>query len=91
MDDLNSRQLKLIKYLMKIKNTTAAKLAFYLNVSSKTIYQDLDNVADFLGKHQVKVTRKPGTGIELHGNLKKLSIFLLTDRKRINVPNNDSQ
>jgi transcriptional antiterminator/mannitol/fructose-specific phosphotransferase system IIA component (Ntr-type) len=91
MNELSSRQLKILKYLIKIKSTTAENLAVQLNVSSKTIYQDLKTLASLLSEHQINLIKKPGIGIELDGDPQKIKSFLLTLSEKSDVPNNDSQ
>lgn len=91
MNELSSRQLKILKYLIKIKNTTAENLAVQLNVSSKTIYQDLKTLANLLSEHKINLIKKPGIGIELDGDPQKIKSFLLTLSEKSDVPNNNSQ
>ena len=65
---MNKRQVLLLEYLMKnIEYLSANQLADRYKVSTKTVYQDIDKINDFLKGNSIEteVIKIPRKGIKL--------------------------
>lgn len=69
VSDREDRRKRLLLEILKDKGLK--KLFYYANlfqVSEATVSSDLESVEGWLGEHGLKVTRKPGSGIEISGS-----------------------
>ena len=74
---MNKRQVLLLEYLMKnIEYLSANQLADKYKVSTKTVYQDIDKVNDFLKDNliETEVIKIPRKGIKLLSQLENKKI-----------------
>lgn len=76
--DLNKRQIQLILILVENKREpdylplSAKELSEKVNVSSKTIYNDVAVIQDYVQKFNVELIKKPRIGIYIKGSDKDL-------------------
>ena len=80
---INKRLLHIIRILLK-QNTyvTIAELSNELNVSYKTIANDLKTVEAWLTEHGLELIKKTGVGVNIEGsNEIKLSVYQFISRK----------
>jgi len=76
---LSSRELKVTYKLLTAKNSTRiGDLSSSFNVSSRTIKYDLENVRNFLNKHEVTVYSKAGKGIWIEADDEKRKAILVS-------------
>ena len=70
MFDITTRQAKLIKLMSKKKNYVPTRyFADHLEVSERTIFNDISLLEELLGEYGVRIDRKPNQGIKLCGDL----------------------
>ena len=64
----NKRILELVRILLQQPDyITISKITELLQVSNKTIRNDLDTVADYLKGHNLTLSRKTGVGVCIEG------------------------
>ncbi|WP_143808793.1 HTH domain-containing protein, partial [Oenococcus oeni] len=68
MNNLNARQLAIVKTLLNVDKTTANRLAYEFGVSAKTIYHDLQILRPVLAESFLTIKVQPRIGISLQGN-----------------------
>ena len=74
---MNKRQVLLLEYLMKnIEYLSANQLADRYKVSTKTVYQDIDKINDFLKDNliETEIIKIPRKGIKLLSQLENKKI-----------------
>lgn len=86
MLDITSRQAKLIEILARQKEYLPTKYyANYLNVSERTIFNDLSNLKGLLDTLNIKVDRKRNHGIKLLGDITSSESFIQHIIKQTNL------
>ncbi|WP_057764094.1 BglG family transcription antiterminator [Cytobacillus praedii] len=77
MFDITSRQAKLLDFLSKTEEYLPAKqYADYLNVSERTIFNDLDKLEIFCKKYNLVIDKKQNQGIKLIGDTSSSNGFI---------------
>ena len=75
--DITSRQAKLLDFLSKTEEYLPAKqYADYLNVSERTIFNDLDKLEIFCKKYNLVIDKKQNQGIKLIGDTSSSNGFI---------------
>ncbi|KRK10012.1 phosphotransferase system mannitol fructose-specific IIA domain [Lacticaseibacillus zeae DSM 20178 = KCTC 3804] len=65
---MNKRQVDLFNYLCGAKDYVPAKvLAQQYQVSSKTIYKDIDDITEAVSDSNIQIQKKPRAGIKVSG------------------------
>ena len=88
---MNKRQVLLLEYLMKnIEYLSANQLADRYKVSTKTVYQDIDKINDFLKDNSIEteIIKIPRKGIKLLSELENKKIH--TKIMKLNVEMTES-
>lgn len=86
----SDREIEIIKYIQKNGVVTISKIADEINVSYKTISQDLKNIKKGLTSIGVDLIRKPNIGVFFDGKTEALAeVISNSDERRI--PNNQSE
>ena len=85
---INQRLLDIIRILLK-QNTyvTIAELANEIDVSYKTVANDLKKVDVWLTEHGLDLIKKTGVGVTIEGNNKtKLSVYqFIVEKSKENI------
>lgn len=76
MITIDSRLKKLLEILLNSRNyITVDQIAKILNVSNRTIRNDLDKLEEIVELEGLNLIRKPGVGIKLRGSEKNIQII----------------
>ncbi|MHC5228535.1 BglG family transcription antiterminator [Enterococcus sp. LJL99] len=90
---LKDREEKLLTVLLKENNFKPARaIAVLLNVSTKTIYQDIDQLEKLVEQYDLSIEKKPRNGIRLNGsdrNKNKLIGDMQSEKNDSSIFNNE--
>lgn len=77
MIKLTQRQVSLVQHLLSSEKFDTAKYySRLINVSVRTIHNDLIGIVEYLKEHELELEKKPSVGIKVKGSLKnKLKIL----------------
>lgn len=85
---INKRFLDIIRLLLKYDDyITINEISKQLNVSNKTIRNDLQQVGEWLSENNLELIKKTGVGITIKGNKSaKLNVFqIIQEKNRENI------
>lgn len=86
--DVTARQARLIELMFDNKTYYPAKFyAKKLNVSERTIFNDLDKLDDLFKKCDIKVVKKPNQGIKLTGEKASSELYYQLMKKNVFTKN----
>lgn len=85
--DADSREKRILQYLLKKDVTTVKHIAEFMNLSEKTVSNSLKVIDDFLQDYKLSVVRKPKVGVFIDGDLKEIrSVINVMDYQTKMVP-----
>ncbi|SYW03802.1 conserved protein of unknown function [Oenococcus oeni] len=89
MNNLNARQLAIVKTLLNVDKTTADHLAYEFGVSAKTIYHDLQVLRPVLAESFLTIKVQPRIGISLQGNIENAQGLIKNVLQHQPIPDKD--
>ncbi|AZZ60412.1 BglG family transcription antiterminator [Oenococcus sp. UCMA 16435] len=89
MNNLNARQLAIVKTLLNVDKTTADHLAYEFGVSAKTIYNDLQILKPVLAESFMTIKVQPRIGISLQGNANNSQLLIKNILQHQPIPDKD--
>ncbi|WP_143811334.1 helix-turn-helix domain-containing protein, partial [Oenococcus oeni] len=89
MNNLNARQLAIVKTLLNVDKTTANRLAYEFGVSAKTIYHDLQILRPVLAESFLTIKVQPRIGISLQGNTENAQGLIKNVLQHQPIPDKD--
>ncbi|MDN6967799.1 BglG family transcription antiterminator [Oenococcus sp. UCMA 17063] len=89
MNNLNARQLAIVKTLLNVDKTTADHLAYEFGVSAKTIYHDLQILKPVLAESFMTIKVQPRIGISLQGNANNSQLLIKNILQHQPIPDKD--
>lgn len=81
---MNNRVMKIVDVLLKEDSyITIDKISETLNVSNKTIRNDLQIVEEYLNENNLQLIKKTGVGICIEGSIKDKLLVMQTVKEKI--------